>query len=332
MKRIAKCILLLACAVAPAFAQKAAPSPVFAYEQLKQLAGKDSFKPFDGNPVLRPGTKSEWDAGALGTMNVLKVGNTFHMYYEAWGVRSSVANNWSDFTSLQIGHATSTDGIHWTKDPANPVLPKGGTNDWDRDGTWDPFVLYENGVFKMWYGGGQKKCDWGYAVSTDGVHFVKNGQISHIGQVEDDYVVHDPVSGHYFMYYRDRVHAPNGLPYCAESTNETNFNFDKAQMIQVVGLPSRTSYKFPRVFQEDGRWFLFFCKYAGPNCKGCWTGYATSQDRLHWQVQNPQFFFGHDAYVVKVADDFHFLYYGPDGYYDQKDCDIRVALFKGKLK
>ena len=37
--------------------------------------------------------------------------------------------DWSDFTSLQIGHATSPDGIHWTKDPANPILPKGAGND-----------------------------------------------------------------------------------------------------------------------------------------------------------------------------------------------------------
>jgi len=300
-------------------------------DELSAQAGAGHWAIYTNNPVLRPGAKGEWDAGALGTMNVLKVGNVFHMYYEAWGVRSSKANNWSDFTSLQIGHAISTDGINWTKDPANPVLPKGTGTDWDCDGTWDPFVLYENGVFKMWYGGGQKTCDWGYAVSTNGVHFVKKGQISHIGQVEDDYVVHDPVSGHYFMYYRDRVHAPYGLPYCAESTNETNFNFDKAQMIQMVGLPDKSCYKFPRVFHEDGKWFMYFCKYAGPNCKNCWTGYATSQDRLHWQVQNPMLFFGHDVYVVKMADDLHFLYYGRPGYYDQKDCDIRMAVFKGKL-
>jgi hypothetical protein len=74
-----------------------------------------------------------------------------------------VGRPWKQFDGLQhlqIGQATSRDGVHWTKDPANPVLPKGTGDDWDRDG-WDPFVLYEKGVFKMWYGGGMKHCDWG---------------------------------------------------------------------------------------------------------------------------------------------------------------------------
>ena len=76
-----------------------------------------------------------------------------------------------DYRSLQIGHATSRDGLHWTKDPANPVLPKGTASAWDREGTWDPFVLHEDGVFKMWYGDGMDDHGgWGYAVSTDGMH------------------------------------------------------------------------------------------------------------------------------------------------------------------
>ena len=190
---------------------------------LRVQTGAGHWEVYTNNPVLRPGAKGEWDAGALGSMTVLKVGAVCHMYYEAWGVRSSKADNWSEFTSLQIGHATSSDGIHWQKDPANPVLPKGTGADWDRDGTWDPFVLHENGVFK------------------------------------------------------------------------------------------------------------YFCKYVPRNCKGCWTGYATSQDGLHWQVQNPRVLLGHDAEVVKMADNLYFLYYGPDGYYDQKDCDIRMAVFKGTL-
>ena len=35
--------------------------------------------------------------------------------------------------------------------------------------------------------------------------------------------------------------------------------------------------------------------------------------------------------VLKVADGLYFLYYGPAGYFDQKDCDIRLAVYQGKL-
>ncbi len=119
--------------------------------QLRDLAGSDHFASYTKNPVLQSGAKGGWDAGALGSMTVLKVGKVLHMYYEAWGIRGHSSQ---DYRSLQIGHATSRDGLHWTKDPANPVLPKGTASAWDREGTWDPFVLYEDDMFKMWYGDG----------------------------------------------------------------------------------------------------------------------------------------------------------------------------------
>ncbi len=176
---------------------------------MRQLAGAGNFKEYLHNPVLSPGPPGSWDAGALGSMSVIKVGKVFHLYYEAWGVRDRSAE---DYRSLQIGHAVSLDGIHWAKDPANPVLRKGDPGEWDHDGTWDPFIIYEDGVFKLWYGGGMDShCDWGYAESKEGRAFVKKGQISHLGNVEDDHVVHDRTAHRYYMYYWDRQHGFKGL-------------------------------------------------------------------------------------------------------------------------
>ena len=101
------------------------------------------------NPVLTIGAKGEWDAGALGTMSVVKVADVFHMYYEAWGRRSSATWDEEEYFTLQIGHAVSPDGTHWSKDPSNSVLPRGKDGEWDHHGTWDPFVLYEDNLFKI---------------------------------------------------------------------------------------------------------------------------------------------------------------------------------------
>jgi hypothetical protein len=60
-------------------------------------------------------------------------------------------------------------------------------------------------------------------------------------------------------------------------------------------------------------------------------GYATSPDGLRWQAQNRQLLLGQDAEVLRAADDLFFVYYGPEGYFDQKDCDIRLAVYQGKL-
>jgi predicted GH43/DUF377 family glycosyl hydrolase len=115
-------------------------------DSLKQIASTEGFKPYEANPVLQPGEEGTWDAGALGSMSVLKVGDIFHMYYEAWGVRSEKEWDAAEYETLKIGHATSKDGIHWTKDPNNPVLPQGEKGEWDATGVWDPYVIYEDGM------------------------------------------------------------------------------------------------------------------------------------------------------------------------------------------
>jgi predicted GH43/DUF377 family glycosyl hydrolase len=304
---------------------------VLSVPQVRALAGTDHWAVYPHNPVLRCGASGEWDAGALGSMTVLKVGELFHMYYEAWGVRGNSA---MDYNTLQIGHATSRDGVHWTKDPANPVLPKGTGKDWDRDGTWDPFVLYEDGVFEMWYGGGPDgNSGWGYAVSHDGSHFQKNGRLpspwADLNHAEDDHVVHDKPSGRHFMYYWDRKHEPMGL-FRAQSATETDFDFAHAEPIRIEGLKHPAMYKFAHVIQSNGKWHMFFAEFVRPGCKGCHTGYATSSDGLHWTAQNTNLLVGQDGEVLKVADDLWLMYYGPDGYFDQKGCDIRLAVFRGK--
>ncbi len=235
------CGVVLLCPVAAAVAEPSpAPDAVAAPWQgvlaplvagasesasIRRWAGTTGWKEFDGNPVVKLGEKGEWDSGALGSMTVLKVGTVYHLYYEAWSDRGGGA---VDYSTLQIGHAVSPDGIHWAKDPANPVLPKGSGDDWDKDGTWDPFVIHEDGRFKMWFGGGQDShCDWGFAVSSDGSRFEKKGRISRLGNVEDIHVVHDLARARYFLYCWDRRREPAGL-IRAESRNETDFDFDRA--------------------------------------------------------------------------------------------------------
>ncbi len=294
-------------------------------------AGKNGFKPYVGNPIISPGAEGEWDAGALGSMTVVKVHGVYHMYYEAWGVRSEKQWSAEEYATLQIGHATSTDGIHWTKDPANPVIPRGQTNDaWDRNGTWDPFVIYEDGLFKMWYGGGQKVCDWGYAESKDGTAFTKKGRISHLGQVEDAHVVHDLQNHRYRMYYWDRRHEPMGL-FRATSVNETDFDFKNAQPLRIDGENYPGMYKFTHVLIEDGVWYMFYGDFKRPHCPVSTVRVAASHDGLHWTSVNKNLLEGHDGEIMRTDKNLYLLYYGPRNHFDAKDCDIRAALYHGKL-
>lgn len=124
------------------------------------------------NPVLTPGSPGSWDAGQVSNPTVFKLASTYHMWYSA-GLT----------TSGGIGHATSTDGIVWVKDPANPVISAGGTG-------WDaiviaPSVSHDNCLFQMVYTGCKNAlgddCQIGYARSADGTTWQKLSKIIPLG-------------------------------------------------------------------------------------------------------------------------------------------------------
>ena len=301
--------------------------------EVRALAIKDGWNVYEGNPVVGCGAAGTWDAGALGSMTVLRVGGVYHMYYESWGVRSEKAWDADEYESLQIGHAVSLDGVTWVKDPANPVLRRGAEGEWDRTGTWDPYVIFEEGKFKMWYGGGGggKPCDWAYAESEDGQHFVKKGRISEIEEVEDDHVVHDLDAEKYYMYFWDRRFEPNGL-FRVESANETDFDFDDATSIKIAGVPQEEKFKFTHVIREEGAWYMFFGDFVRPHCPNSVVRLATSTDGLNWTARNEGMLEGHDAEILKVADDLYLMYFGPRNHFDAKDCDIRLGVYAGSIE
>lgn len=109
-----------------------------------------AFSPYAGNPVFTP-NPSGWDNGYVIPTTVLQFGSTWVMWYTG-----------SNSSGTGIGRATSTDGIHWTRNPTTPLL---------QSFSW-PVVLYDSGVYKMWYEytpGPYMATDIDYATSTDGI-------------------------------------------------------------------------------------------------------------------------------------------------------------------
>ena len=67
---------------------------------------------------------SDFDYQSVETPSVVILRKMYHMYYT--GVQKGLGG------PMAIGHATSTDGVHWTKDPANPVVrPTGEPGDFN---------------------------------------------------------------------------------------------------------------------------------------------------------------------------------------------------------
>ncbi len=92
------------------------------------------------NPVLEVGPAGSWDSDLIWTPDVHFDGTTYHMWYN--GFNPSAA---------RIGHATSPDGIQWTKNPANPIINPGAEGTWESREAGHPRVLSEGNAWRMWY-------------------------------------------------------------------------------------------------------------------------------------------------------------------------------------
>jgi predicted GH43/DUF377 family glycosyl hydrolase len=90
------------------------------------------------DPVLNYGTTGSWESATVLAPSVVKTKCGYEMWYagEVFG------------GSQNLGYATSTDGIHWTKDPGNPVIT---TDPWNILLVF-PSVILDGNKYRMWYG------------------------------------------------------------------------------------------------------------------------------------------------------------------------------------
>lgn len=136
-----------------------------------------SWTRYSGNPVLDLAPTGSWDDTHVSAGSVLKVGTTCHLYYS--GYKSP---NW------QIGHATSTDGLTWVRDPANPVLSIGNEGTFVSSHVQMANVLYENGLFRMWYTAYNSSAGKNFilhATSLNGSSFTRQGMAISPGGLGD---------------------------------------------------------------------------------------------------------------------------------------------------
>ena len=95
-----------------------------------------------GHTVLQP-TPGTFDACGVTHQDVIWHDGRFWMYYYALAVPRYV---W-----LQIGLATSPDGLHWTKHP-EPVLTP-GANAWEKGSLYRPSPVIVDGQMYLYYSG-----------------------------------------------------------------------------------------------------------------------------------------------------------------------------------
>lgn len=98
-------------------------------------------------PVLTVGTSGQWDDNKAETPSVIRVGGIYHIYYSGGQYAETSAGRY------HIGHAVSTNGLNWTKDPANPVITYNlvDPTHYGFYTTAEPGVCYFNGNYFLFY-------------------------------------------------------------------------------------------------------------------------------------------------------------------------------------
>ncbi len=104
-------------------------------------------------PVFSPSSlATDWDSERVETPSVIKVGSTYHLYYSGCKNSTCAANIFS------IGHATSSDGVSWSRDAGNPVVsPSSTLAEWGGSGVGEPFAYFHaaTGQIFLYYVGGR---------------------------------------------------------------------------------------------------------------------------------------------------------------------------------
>lgn len=144
------------CLVAGAFR-----TPVVAPADAEFPAELVSFTPYAGNPVFTgTGEPTTWDQTIRERGYILHEGNTYHMWYTGYRKAGE------DKTKL-LGYATSADGLHWTRYPANPI----------HQGLWveDMCVLKDGNTYYM---AAESRDDIAHLLtSADRIHWQDQGAI-----------------------------------------------------------------------------------------------------------------------------------------------------------
>jgi len=138
------------------------------------------------NPVLghagRLRDRGEIDGRGVGAPSVQFDGTTYRMWFSC---------REDSLDRLEIAHAVSLDGVEWLKHTSSPggptvavLSPTKGA--FDAIDVTSPHVLFDAGIYKMWYQGtdaaGVERI--GYATSPDGMVWTKHGDpVLHEGTI-----------------------------------------------------------------------------------------------------------------------------------------------------
>ncbi len=160
---------------------------------------------------------------------------------------------------------------------ANPIFKGTGTDTWDKQIRERGYIIFEKGLYKMWYTG-YKGDDTvtkylGYATSRDGINWNRYSKNPIFSEkwTEDMCVIKN--EGKYYMFAEGR----NDVAHSLVSRDGVNWQEEGDLNIRTVdGESIPGPYGTPSVWIENGKWYLFYER----NDEAIWL--AESNDHKIW--------------------------------------------------
>jgi hypothetical protein len=247
-------------------AQAVRPSP----QQAPPWALID-WTPIPGNPVFTGTGRDTWDR-KIRERGYILVGDdqTFHLWYTGYaGDRPA---------TMSLGHATSPDGVQWTRDPQNPIF----------SGSWveDMCVVRARGTYFMFAEG---KNDIAHLLtSTDGRTWTDRGSLD-IRKTDGSPISPGPYGtptawferGRWYLFYE---RGDQGVWLATSDDLKIWTNVTDLPVLSLGPQPyDQAAVAVNQVVKRDGFYYAFYHANAHRPWKDWTTCVARSPDLVHWE-------------------------------------------------
>jgi sucrose-6-phosphate hydrolase SacC (GH32 family) len=255
-----------------------APSPPPAARQVRPAAQQPAppwalvrWKPIPENPVFSGTARDTWDRKIRERGYILPSDDgRYDLWYTGYaGDRPA---------TMSLGHATSPDGIHWTRDPSNPVF----ADSWVED----MCVVRWDGKYFMVAEG---KNDVAHLLeSTDGRKWTDHGSLD-IRKRDGTPIGPGPYgtptawfeNGTWYLYYE---RGDQGIWLAVSKDLKVWTNVQDVPVIAMGPEPyDKAAVALNQIVKRDGLYYAFYHANSARPWKDWTTCVARSPDLVHWE-------------------------------------------------
>jgi beta-1,2-mannobiose phosphorylase / 1,2-beta-oligomannan phosphorylase len=229
-----------------------------------------AWRPVAANPVFQGAGDDAWDRKIRERGYILVEDGTFHLWYTGYNDDRSATKF--------LGHATSPDGLRWTRDPSNPIFTKSYVE--------DVCVLHRDGIYYLFAEGRNDTAH--QLTSPDGLHWTDLGTLD-IRKTDGTPIGPGPC-GTPTVWFEDRTwsllyeRGDQGI-WLATSKDRCIWTNVQDDPVLARGPEpyDRAAVAVNQVIKRDGVYYAFYHANANRPWKDWTTNVARSRDLVHWE-------------------------------------------------